>query len=119
MKTLGEIIDAVRDGERPDYEDLRYAICAMDALMTFDRTALIALSEAEDGCQTTEVLPRRFTSSATWQLSENFRRQARAYEKPPKEYVGWNNDPDNPEFLRRRRIAIKLMKGIVEANAAR
>lgn len=37
MRTLGEIIEAAKSGERPDYDELRLAVCAMDALMTFDR----------------------------------------------------------------------------------
>lgn len=39
-KTLGEIIRASRSGERPDYDDLRLALCALDHLMTFDRMAM-------------------------------------------------------------------------------
>ncbi|WP_267904086.1 hypothetical protein [Pseudomonas monteilii] len=34
MRTLGEIIEAARSGERPDYDELRLAVCAMDMLMT-------------------------------------------------------------------------------------
>lgn len=46
MRTLNEIVTAVRDGERPDYEELRYAICALDALGVFNRNALMRLAEA-------------------------------------------------------------------------
>jgi len=110
-KTLGEIIDAVRDGERPDYEDLRYAVCAMDALMTFDRMALSSLHQAE-----AEGQRRILTRSAIWQSEENYNRVKRALEKPPKEYVGWSNDPDNPEFLERRRKSIRAMKSLLEGQ---
>lgn len=109
MRTLSEIVDAVRDGERPDYEDLRYAICAMDALTTFDRMAFMKLAEAER-----EGKKPFLTSSAQWQWEEHFSRQKRAGEKPPKEYVGWNNDPDNPEFLKRRAVANKVMAKVYE-----
>ncbi|WP_409317611.1 hypothetical protein [Pseudomonas sp. KCJK9016] len=40
MRTLGEIIEAAKSGERPDYDDLRLAVCAMDGLTTFDRQAI-------------------------------------------------------------------------------
>lgn len=104
MKTLGEIIEAVRDGERPDYEDLRYAICAMSALAVFDRQAFIKLAEAE------ETGKKPFlTTIAAWQWKESFGRWLRAMTKPPKEYVGWNNDPDNPEFLARLKTAQRFM----------
>lgn len=94
---LGQIIEAVRDGERPDYEDLRYAICAMSALLTFDRNAFMRLAEAE-----TDGKKPFLVTSAQWQWEEHFRRVQSAMAKPPKEYVGWNNDPDNPAFLSRR-----------------
>lgn len=104
MKTLGEIVEAVRDGERPDYDDLRYAICAMEALAVFNRQAFMKLAETErDGKK--PVLTR----SAVWQWEEHFRREKIASDTPPKKYVGWNNDPDNPEFLERRKKSQQLM----------
>lgn len=104
-KTLSEIVNAVRDGERPDYEDLRYAICALDALATFNRTAAMRLAEAER-----EGRKPFLTTSAAWQWEEHHRREQTALGKPPKEYIGWNNDPDNPEFLERRKQAQRFAK---------
>lgn len=101
---LGEIINAVRDGERPDYEDLRYAICAMEALSIFDRNAFMKLAEAEQ-----EGRKPFISTSAVWQWQQRFRRGQVAMSKPPKEWVGWNNDPDNPDFLARRKTAQQIM----------
>ena len=103
MKTLDEIIESVRNGDRPEYEDLRYAICAMSALETFDRLAIMKLAEAER-----EGKKPVLTYSAQWQWEEHFNRRKKAGAKPPKEYVGWNNDPENPEFLKRRKVAKKI-----------
>ena len=111
--TLYEIIEAVRDGKRPDYEDLRYAICAMDALMTFDRMALQKLSIAE-----TEGKTPILTYSAAWQYEEHFNRVKRALGKPPKQYVGWNNDPENPDFLARRKASSKIIAKVTERSKA-
>ena len=110
MRTLNEIVTAVRDGERPDYDELRYAICAMDALGVFNRNALMKLAEAEKA-QKKPFL----TTSAEWQWQEHYRREKAAGEKSPKEYIGWNNDPENPEFLRRRETAKRLMQSISAA----
>lgn len=104
MKTLSEIVNAVRDGERPDYEDLRYAICALDALAVFNRNAFMKLAKAEQ-----EGHKPFLTSSAVWQWEEHCRREQTALGKAPKEYVGWNNDPENPEFLARRKKAQQFM----------
>lgn len=103
MKTLFEIVEAVRDGERPDYEDLRYAICALEALATFDNQALMKLAAAERDGQKPFLV-----TSAIWQWTESFDRRKRAGAKPPKEWVGWNNDPDNEEFRAGRRAAKRL-----------
>lgn len=116
---LGDIIEAVRNGQRPGYEDLRYAICAMDALMTFDRMALTKLTAAELAAIDAGGKKPFMVNSAQWQLGERQGRVSRAMQKPPKEYVGWNNDPDNPEFLKRRQQSIKLVERIVaKADAA-
>ena len=110
MKTLNQIVNAVRDGERPDYEELRYAVCALESLGTFNRMAFMRLAEAER-----EGKKPILTRSAQWQWEEHFRREKTAGEKSPKEWVGWNNDPDNPEFLKRRAES----KRIMDAGVAR
>ncbi|HCU2081809.1 TPA: hypothetical protein OUI22_000427 [Pseudomonas aeruginosa] len=112
MRTLGEIIEACRNGEKPDVDEMRYAICAMDALMTFDRQAIWKLAEAEQ-----EGKKPMLVWSALWQRDENFGRVKRALAKSPKEYVGWNNDPDNPEFLARRSKSIKLAESLMKGKA--
>ena len=107
MRKLRQIINMVRDGERPDYEELRYAICALEALSTLDIQALSKLAQAEmDGQK--PILTR----SAVHQYEEHFNRNKRALDTDPKNYVGWNNDPDNPEFLSRRKMAMRLVKAI-------
>lgn len=108
-KTLAEIIDAVRDGQRPDYEDLRYAICAMEALATFDSQSLLRLAAGEmDGKKPFLV------TSPKWQFQESMDRRRRALMKPPKEWVGWSNDPDNPEFLARRKASQAMFKKLAK-----
>jgi hypothetical protein len=109
VKTLGKIIEEVRDGKRPDCEDLRYAVCAMQALATFNSQALMKLGQAEKQGKQPSL-----TSSAQWQWAEHLRRTKAAMEKAPKEYVGWNNDPENPEFLKRRVISQKIMEKVIQ-----
>lgn len=103
MRTLGNIVEAVQRNERPDYEELRYAVLALQALSTFDRMAFMKLAETER-----EQRKPLLTRSAVWQWEEFFNRIKRAMEKSPKEWVGWNNDPENPEFQERRSIALKI-----------
>lgn len=112
MRTLSEIIEATRNGDRPEYDELRYAVCALDALSTFDRLALSKLALAER-----ESKPRHFVYSAEFQYSERFRRMKRALSVDPKTYVGWNNDPDNPEFRERRKKASDLVQRAMKDSA--
>ncbi|WCH25225.1 hypothetical protein [Aeromonas salmonicida] len=108
-KTLGEIIRAARSGERPDYDDLRLALCAMDHLMTFDRIALERLHVAEKEGQKPFL-----TRSAVYQCEERHGRVSRALEKTPLSFLGENNNPDNPEVQAERRQALALVARFME-----
>lgn len=112
MKTLGQIIDEVKQGLKPDYEDLRYAVCAMDALMVFDRNAIWKLAEAES-----ENKKPVLVYSAVFQRDENFRRIKTAMNITPKQYVGPNNDPDSPEVQKRRKASQNLMSKVMSKNS--
>jgi len=109
MKTLGEIIEAARSGDRPDYDDMRFALCAVDLLMTFDRQAIWKLSAAE-----TEGKKPFMVNSAVWQRDENFDRVKRAMGKTPLAYLGASYNPDNPEVQSRRCKSINLMGKIIQ-----
>lgn len=107
MKTIGEIIEAARSGERPDYDELRLAVCAMDALMTFDRLAIWKLAEAEK-----EGKKPFLVYSALWQRDENFGRVKRALAKTPREFLGESYDPDSPAVQERRKQSIRLYEKV-------
>ena len=103
MRTLGDICEMVHSGGRPEYDELRYALQAMQQVMVFDRMAFIKLAEAErEGKK--PILVR----SAQWQWEEFFRRYKTALEKSPKEWLGPDNDPDSAEVQKRRAVAIKI-----------
>lgn len=118
MRTLGEIIEAARSGEKPTVDELRYAVCALDILMTFDRNALFKLAEAEQAGKKAVLV-----YSPTWQRDESFNRVKRALEKSPKEYLGPNFDPDRAEVQLRRKASVDLYtkalkRGATEGDAA-
>ena len=104
MRTLNEIIEATRNNEQPNYEELKYAVCALVALSTFDGMAIQNLAVAE-----TEGKKPILTYSARHQHEECHRRWKTALSKSPKEYIGWNNDPNNPEFIERLKLARKIV----------
>lgn len=107
MRTLCEIVEDVKSGLIPSGNEMRYAICALDALLTFDQLALMRLDETEK-----ENKPKILTGSAVWQHNESLKRNHTAFNKSPKEWIGWNNDPDNPEYIERRKAAVNIFNRI-------
>jgi hypothetical protein len=47
MRTLSQIIEAVKGNAPVDYTELRYALCAMEALSTLDKMDLRSLGAKE------------------------------------------------------------------------
>jgi hypothetical protein len=46
--------------------------------------------------------------------NESFNRYKSALQKSPKDYVGWNNDPMNPEYQKLRQAESKLFDKLFE-----
>lgn len=111
MKKLRDIINECMDGYEPEYDDLRYAVCAMQALMTFDRMALMNLVKAEK-----ENKKPILSYSAEFQWKERFDRIKTAYGKSPKEWLGENNDPNNLAVQERRNISKKIVQKILRKD---
>lgn len=103
MKTLSEIINAVKAGEKPDYEDLRFALIAMDALHNRSFMALLKLASRE---REGKYNPKMF--GLQHQAEERFKCLKAALAIPPKEYVGESHNPDNPEVQAFRQTALKV-----------
>ncbi len=81
MRTLTEITNAVRRNEEVTIDELRLAVCAYD------------------------VMVAKFNVPQDRQQMEEF---FRAAESDPAEYIGWNNNPDNPESVDWHRSHINL-----------
>ena len=98
--SLSEIIEACKDGRKPDYDDLRLAVCVLESLSIFDHMDM------------RRAINRPNFYTPTRIHDEMFRRWKRATERPPVEWLGWQNHPDNPEHqqavARSRRIIDSL-----------
>lgn len=103
MRTLMEITDAVLENQSATEEEVRYALIAFQSLATFDRMFLIRFA-AEDPKDRPSAL------SANIQANECFKRWKRALAQDAKVWVGWNNDPANPEYQQRRKVALKIFE---------
>jgi len=107
MKTTGQIIEEVMDGLRPDYDDLRYALIAVNSLRSFDSRAILKLWNRE---REGKYKPKLF--GLEWEASESHNRAARALNIPPKEWVGAAHDPDTGECQRFRKLAKGLLNKV-------
>jgi hypothetical protein len=101
MRKLIDIIEDVKDGGKPDYEELRYSVIALDALLFFDHKNLLEITK-----DTKEIFLKL-------RQEESFRRFKMALDKPPKDFVGWNNDPDNPGYQKRRKLHFKVFNEVM------
>jgi len=109
MRTLGEVVDRVKSNKPVTEEELIYSVIALESLNTFDSLSLMRICEAKaDG------KVHWLTGNPKWEYKESFERTKLAFSKPPKEWVGWNNDPKNPEYRKMRQKSIKLADKIID-----
>lgn len=109
MRKLSKIITAAKTNEPIEMAEAIHAICVLESLSTFDRSALMKLYKAE-----VENKKPFLTSSAEWQLNERLKRNQIALNKSPREWLGWNNSPDNPEYVKRVKAAEELCRKIIK-----
>ena len=99
MRTLFEIVEDVKDNKRPDYEELRYALLVYNFLFNLDHRNLRNELLKEER-------PAKFIRELKAQNSYDMAKSA--LNKSPKEYLGWNSDPENPEYQKRRKMSEKI-----------
>lgn len=99
MKTLAEIITDCKDGKTPEYDELRYAVVALDILL---------VQTKKDLGQATSV-KSEFLRRIVLQRSDEGNHIA--YNKPPKEWLGAMYDPDNTDAQRRRNALRGVLTG--------
>jgi hypothetical protein len=104
MRTLFEIIDGAKSGEMPTHEECYWAMLALSALQHFDHMSLMRLAEKE------EKQEKKPLFGADFSHQESHRRLRIALNKSPKEYVGPNDDPSNPDVQSRRQIFLNVLE---------
>jgi hypothetical protein len=104
MRTLLEIVELIKDGGEPTREELYYSVLALEALHAFDSMDFRKMLEN----------PNSKFITPEYIANEQFNRSKRAFQKSPKEWVGWNNDPHNPERQKERKFHKKLLDKVLE-----
>ena len=89
MKTLGEITDQAMEGVMPTHEECYYGMLAYRILSILDhRNFLKILIEAIE----------RHLDIKKLMAKDSYKRYSAALDKPPKEWLGENNDPMTDVF---------------------
>jgi hypothetical protein len=104
MRTLGEIIELIKSGGEPTHEELYYSVLALEALGTFDSMGMRRMVDKPDS----KFITPEYLLDASW------RRWKMALGKSPQEWVGWNNDPHNPEYQKGREFSKRLVDKVVK-----
>ena len=111
MRTLFDIIQDVQNGGQPKYDELRYAVCALDALNTFHSLALHDLAKIE---KRQDVVKPMHT--AEFHFHNCFIRTKEAFGLSPKKWLGWQNDPANQVYLDRRKAINSSLVSVLSSG---
>jgi hypothetical protein len=104
-KTLSEIIESCKDGERPEYDELRFAVLALSHIQSFNFQDMLKVY------QKSPDEPFGLKRIA----EESFNRTKRVMAVPPKEYLGDNWNPDKPEYQKQRKVMRRLANKIFDS----
>lgn len=96
MRNLSDIVEDCKLNKEVDYQELKYALLVYVSLMnmasmsiremTPDKPLILAMKK--------DLIHKMYHT---------------ALNKSPKEYLGWNNDPENPEYQKFHQIGNKLV----------
>jgi len=109
--TLDEIIETVKSNKPVDTEDMIYAILMLDSLWFFEKRAIRDLADAKRG-----IRKAMLNGDPLFQEKESFRRTKISVDKNPKEWMGWNNDPKNPDYQNRKELGCKILEKVMNKN---
>jgi len=104
MRILADIVEDCKCNKRPDYEELRYALLVYSFMLNMDHRVLRECLTSEK-----EMAP----IIKKMRAENSFNMYHTALNKSPKEYLGWNNDPENPEYQKFHEMGSKLVDKII------
>lgn len=108
MKSLFDIIESAKDGQKPTYDECYWAMLAFDTLHFFD------LITVKDLAFNNKIYKFRKLFG-----DESFKRNKAAFAKSPKNYVGVKNDPSNFEYQKRRKAHNKIIQKAIQEGDGR
>lgn len=109
MRTLSEIIESAKEGTMPTHEECYWAMLTYESMLNIDHRQL------REVLMTEKPIPESFRKI---KAENSFNMYKNALNKPPKDWMGPNNDPSNPEYQKRRQISIKIFNKFANKEAS-
>lgn len=103
MRNLSDIIEDCKINGRPDYDELRYSLLVMTGVLNMVNSELAQIYVSGE-------LPHPIKRQIALKGGGVCNMYHAALNKPPKEYLGWNHDPENPEYQRFHAMGNKLVE---------
>jgi hypothetical protein len=107
MRTLSEIIEDTKDGNMPTHEECYWAMLCFNWLLNNDHRRLQEELLAEN--QAPEFIRKM-------KADNSHNAYNTALNKSPKDYLGPNNDPSNPEYQRFRKFGNKIVDKFIKLS---
>lgn len=98
MRTLSEIIEDCKLNKKPSIDELRYSVIVLTSLTNMASGVLMRFYNADE------------KSIEKIRIENIFKGYSTALNKSPKEWLGWVNDPENPEYQSFHAMGTKLVE---------
>lgn len=103
MKNLGDIIEEAKSGGMPTHEECYWAMLALEALSNLDRTTMRTELMKDPPSRIEFRKLHAENSLKSWHTALN---------KNPKDWLGPEYDPSNPEVQTRRQMHKRLFEKV-------
>jgi hypothetical protein len=107
MRTLYEIAEDAKDGNMPSREECYWAMLCFIVLLNSDHTKLIETLLSD---KPSPEFIRKMKADNSYNAYRT------ALNKSPKDYLGPNWDPSNPEYQRFRKIGNKIVNKFIKPS---
>ena len=107
MRKLEDIMEDILLGKEPTYEELYYSLLVYRFMFNMDHNNL---KKELIGDKVSNEIIKKMKAQNSHDMLKG------ALSKSPKEYLGWKNDPKNPEYKERRVIANKVLDKVIERH---
>jgi len=104
MKSLFELIEDCKLNEPVDGQELRYAVIALTTLLNMASSKLMRFCTKD------------ISSLDKMQIENFFNANRSAINKSPKDWLGWDNDPANPEYQSFHKMATNIVDKAIKGE---